>query len=98
MYLVREMDQLYTKTPISVAQQLEAMIADRGNKMLRYWKEIEKEKSAFEKTYKGLQGWGDRFEKASLKSMVGGGRIDAANTAADHVNIMKKAYELGKNI
>ena len=57
-----------------------------------------KEKSAFEKTYKGLQGWGDRFEKASLKSMVGGGRIDAANTAADHVNIMKKAYELGKNI
>ena len=57
-----------------------------------------KEESAFEKAYKGLQGWGDRFEKASLKSMVGGGRIDAANTAADHVNIMKKAYELGKNI
>ena len=51
MYLVREMDQLYTKTPISVAQQLEAMIADRGNKMLRYWKEIEKEKSAFEPLY-----------------------------------------------
>ena len=24
------------------------MVADRGNKMLRYWKEIEKEKSAFE--------------------------------------------------
>ena len=45
MYLVREMDQLYTKTPISVAKQLEAMIADRGNKMLRYWKEIEKEKN-----------------------------------------------------
>ena len=51
MYLVREMDQLYTKAPISVAQQLEAMIADRGNKMLRYWKEIEKEKSAFEPLY-----------------------------------------------
>ena len=51
MYLVREMDQLYTKTPISVAKQLEAMIADRGNKMLRYWKEIEKEKSAFEPLY-----------------------------------------------
>lgn len=51
MYLVREMDQLYTKAPISVAQQLEAMIADRGNKMLRYWKEVEKEKSAFEPLY-----------------------------------------------
>ena len=25
-------------------------------------------------------------------------RIDAANTAEDHVDIMKKAYELGKNL
>ena len=38
------------------------------------------------------------FEKASLKGMVGGGGIDAANTAEDHVDIMKKAYELGKNL
>jgi len=44
----------------------------------------------------GFRQW--VVHKASLKSMVGGGRIDAANTAADHVNIMKKAYELGKNI
>ena len=30
--------------------------------------------------------------------MVGGGGIDAANTAADHVDAMKKAYELGKKL
>ena len=58
----------------------------------------ENEKSAFEKAYNGLQGWVDCFEKASLKGMVGGGGIDAANTAEDHVDIMKKAYELGKNL
>ena len=58
----------------------------------------ENDESAFEKAYNGLQGWVDCFEKASLKGMVGGGGIDAANTAEDHVDIMKKAYELGKNL
>ena len=38
------------------------------------------------------------YGKASLKGMVGGSGIDAANTAEDHVDIMKKAYELGKNL
>ena len=38
------------------------------------------------------------YGKTSLKGMVGGGGIDAANTAEDHVDIMKKAYELGKNL
>ena len=54
--------------------------------------------SAFEKAYNGLQGWVDCFEKASLKGMVGGSGIDAANTAAGHVDVMKKAYELGKKL
>ena len=58
----------------------------------------ENEESAFEKAYNGLQGWVDCFEKASLKGMVSGGGIDAANTAEDYVDIMKKAYELGKNL
>ncbi len=48
--------------------------------------------------YNGLQGWVDCFEKASLKGIVGGSGIDAANTAADHVDAMKKAYELGKKL
>lgn len=53
---------------------------------------------AFEKAYNGLQGWVDCFEKASLKGMVGGGGIDAANIAASHADVMKKAYELGKKL
>ena len=58
----------------------------------------ENEESAFEKAYNGLQGWIDCFEKASLKGMVSGGGFDVANTAEEHVDIMKKAYELGKNL
>ena len=57
----------------------------------------ENDKSAFEKAYNGLQGWGDCLEKTSLKGMVGGG-IDAANTTAGHMDVMKKAYELGKKL
>ena len=30
--------------------------------------------------------------------MVGGGGIDAANTAVGHVDVMKKVYELGKGL
>ena len=36
--------------------------------------------------------------KASLKGLVGSGGIDAANTAAGHTDVMKKAYELGKEL
>lgn len=57
----------------------------------------ENDESAFEKAYNGLQGWVDCFEKASLKGMVGGGGIDAANTAADHVDAMKKHMNLERN-
>lgn len=44
------------------------------------------------------KGWVDCFGKAFLKGMVCGGGIDAANTAASHVDVMKKAYELGKEL
>ena len=58
----------------------------------------ENDESAFEKAYNGLQGWVDCFEKASLKGMVGGGGIDVANTAEDHVG-RKMAQEMdGKHI
>lgn len=58
----------------------------------------ENEDSAFEKAYNGLQGWVDCFEKASLKGIVCGGGINEENTATDHVDVMQKAYELGKEI
>ena len=49
----------------------------------------------FEKAYHGLQGWVDCFEKAKLQGIVTGGGIGDANDAANHVDAMKKAYELG---
>ena len=55
----------------------------------------EGEASAFEKAYNGLQGWADCFEKAKLQGIVTGGGIGDANDAANHVDAMKKAYELG---
>ena len=58
----------------------------------------ENDESTFEKAYNGLQGWADCFEKASLNGIVSGGGIDAANTAASHVDVMKKVYELGKEL
>ncbi len=54
--------------------------------------------TAFEKAYNGLQGWVDCFEKATLKGIVTGGGIDDANDAPNHVDVMKKAYELGKQL
>lgn len=58
----------------------------------------ENDESAFEKAYNGLQGWVDCFDKATLKGIVTGGGIDDANTATDHSDIMKKAYEFGLNL
>ena len=49
------------------------------------------------KAYNGLQGWVDCFEKASLKGMVGGSGIDAANIAASHADVMKKHMNLERN-
>ena len=37
-------------------------------------------------------------EKASLKGIVTGCGIGDANTAAGHVDVMKKTYELGKEL
>lgn len=54
--------------------------------------------TAFEKAYNGLQGWVDCFEKATLKGIVTGGGIDDANDAPNHADVMKKAYELGKQL
>ena len=58
----------------------------------------EDEESAFEKAYNGLQGWVDCFEKAELKGLVTGAGIGDANDAINHKEVMKKAYELGKNL
>ncbi len=56
------------------------------------------EEGTFDKAYNGLQGWVDCFEKATLCGLVAGGEIDGANTAADHEDIVKQAYELGRSL
>ncbi len=58
----------------------------------------EAEAEAFEKAYNGLQGWVDCFEKATLKGLVTGGGIGDVNDAPNHEEVMKKAYDLGRNL
>ncbi|MDE6699108.1 MAG: flavodoxin family protein [Lachnospiraceae bacterium] len=58
----------------------------------------EDEENTFEKAYNGLQGWVDCFEKATLKGIVTGGGINDAGDAINYIEIMKKAYELGKEL
>ena len=55
-------------------------------------------KHVFEKAYNGLQGWVDCFGKASLQGILVGGGIDHANEAANHADVMQKAFELGKHL
>lgn len=55
-------------------------------------------KRAFEKAYNGLQGWVDCFGKATLQGMLAGGGIDHANEATNHIDVMQKAFELGKRL
>ena len=58
----------------------------------------EADEGAFEKAYNGLRGWVDCFEKAVLKGIVTGGGIVGPNEAANHMDTMHKAYELGKKL
>lgn len=58
----------------------------------------EDEESAFDKAYNGLQGWVDCFEKVTLKGMVTGAGIGDSNDAPNHTEVMKRAYDLGKNL
>lgn len=58
----------------------------------------EDEESAFEKAYQGLLGWTDCFEKAKLRGIVAGGGISEAQEAGRHMEIMRKAYEMGRNL
>lgn len=55
-------------------------------------------KATFEKAYNGLHGWVDCFEKVALKGLIAGGGIDEMKDAANHPDMMEKAYTLGKNL
>lgn len=55
-------------------------------------------KMLLDRLYNGLQGWGDRFEKATLKELISGGGIGASNDAKNHEETMRKAYDLGRKL
>lgn len=58
----------------------------------------EAEPTTFDKAYSGLEGWVDCFEKASLKGVVAGKGISGSKEALEHPDVLKEAYELGKNL
>lgn len=56
------------------------------------------EKSAMEGAIKGLQGWIDCFEKASLKGVVYGTAADAMHAILTQPNTLQTAYEMGLHV
>lgn len=58
----------------------------------------EDEDSTFDKAYNGLQDWVDCFEKATLKGIVMGAGISEASDALNYKDVLKKTYELGRNL
>lgn len=56
------------------------------------------EKSAMEGAIKGLQGWIDCFENATLKGVVYGTKTDDMHAILTHPETLQAAYEMGKQI
>lgn len=54
--------------------------------------------SAMDGAVKGLQGWIDCFEKARLAGVLRGVGITDGGEAANHSELLDRAYELGKNV
>lgn len=55
-------------------------------------------KSSMDGAIKGLQGWIDCFEKASLKGVIKGLGADIAGTIRNFPDTLKEAYIMGENI
>jgi len=46
----------------------------------------------------GLQGWIECFEQSHFAGALVGGGIDEPKAALNHENLLRKAYDLGKNV
>ena len=53
---------------------------------------------AADRAINGLKGWIECFEQSRFAGVLVGGGIDAPKSAANREDLLKKAYELGKNI
>ena len=58
----------------------------------------DKQEKSMDGAIKGLLGWIECFEKSKLKGVIKGLGIDQYGDVKNHVDIMKEAYLLGKNI
>ena len=56
------------------------------------------ESSSIDGAVKGLQGWIDCFEKASLKGVIRGTGVVDASEVKNVTNILEDTYTMGKNI
>lgn len=58
----------------------------------------EDEESAMDGAVKGVQGWVDCFEKATLAGVIRGTGLTETGEAKKDEEILKKAYEMGKSV
>lgn len=58
----------------------------------------EDEESAMDGAVKGVQGWVDCFEKATLAGVIRGTGLTETGEAKKDEEILKKAYEIGKSV
>ena len=58
----------------------------------------DEESSSIDGAVKGLQGWIDCFEKASLKGIIRGTGVVDAREVKNVANILEDTYTMGKNI
>ena len=56
------------------------------------------DESSMDGSLKGLKGWIDCFDKAKLKGVIKGTGSDNAASINDQFDILKAAYDMGKNI
>ena len=54
--------------------------------------------NAADRAINGLKGWIECFEQSRFAGALVGGGVDAPKSAANREDLLKKAYELGKNI
>ena len=54
--------------------------------------------NASDRAINGLKGWIECFEQSRFARALVGGGVDAPKSAASRADLLKKAYELGKNI
>ena len=54
--------------------------------------------NAADRAINGLKGWIECFEQSRFAGALIGGGVDAPKSAASREDLLKKAYELGKNI